>query len=61
MSSAFIREDDTTDHGGRVLASTSTNVDFGKPLALEGDMVSCQKCGGVYKYLEATNLTRKLG
>ncbi|HIC7214006.1 PAAR domain-containing protein [Burkholderia stabilis] len=48
MSSAFIREGDATDHGGRVIACTSTNVVFGKPLALEGDMVSCPKCGGVY-------------
>ncbi|MDN7492547.1 PAAR domain-containing protein [Burkholderia sp. AU45274] len=48
MSSAFIREGDTTDHGGRVLACTSTNIVFGKPLALEGDMVSCLKGGGVY-------------
>ncbi|MBO1852319.1 PAAR domain-containing protein [Burkholderia cenocepacia] len=48
MSSAFIREGDTTSHGGRVLACTSTNIVFGKPLALEGDMVSCPKCGGVY-------------
>ncbi|MDZ4040911.1 PAAR domain-containing protein [Burkholderia gladioli] len=48
MSSAFIREGDTTSHGGRVLACTSTNIVFGKPLALEGDMVSCPKCSGVY-------------
>ncbi|WP_070108374.1 PAAR domain-containing protein [Burkholderia plantarii] len=48
MGSAFIREGDTTSHGGRVLTCTSTNVVFGKPLALEGDMVSCPKCGGVY-------------
>ncbi|MGS1053171.1 PAAR domain-containing protein [Burkholderia glumae] len=61
MSSAFVREDDTTDHCGRVLASTSTKVDLGKPLALESDMMSCPKCGVVYKHLEATNLARKLG
>ncbi|WP_205169222.1 PAAR domain-containing protein [Burkholderia sp. LMG 13014] len=48
MGFAFIREGDTTSHGGRVLACTSTNIVFGKPLALEGDMVSCPKCGGVY-------------
>ncbi|TET01726.1 PAAR domain-containing protein [Burkholderia cepacia] len=48
MSSAFIREGDSTDHGGRVIACTSTNIVYGKPLALEGDMVSCPKCGGVY-------------
>lgn len=34
ISSAFIREGDTTSHGGRVLACTSTNVVFGKTLAL---------------------------
>ncbi|MCA8320092.1 PAAR domain-containing protein [Burkholderia cepacia] len=48
MGSAFIREGDTTSHGGRVISCTSTNIVFGKPLALEGDMVSCPKCGGVY-------------
>lgn len=47
MSWAFIREGDTTDHGGRGLACTSNNVVVGKPLAAEGDMVSCPKCGGV--------------
>lgn len=31
MRPAFIREGDTTDHGGRVLAGTSTNIVFGKP------------------------------
>ncbi|MDN7795054.1 PAAR domain-containing protein [Burkholderia vietnamiensis] len=40
MGSSFIREGDTTSHGGRVLACTSTNIVFGKPLALEGDTVS---------------------
>lgn len=30
MSSAFIREGDTTSHGGRVLACMSTNIVFGK-------------------------------
>ncbi len=48
MTSAFIREGDATSHGGRVLTCTATNMVFGKPLALEGDMVSCPKCGGVY-------------
>ncbi|ALX11158.1 hypothetical protein P350_06150 [Burkholderia cepacia JBK9] len=48
MGSSFIREGDTTSHGGRVLVCTSTNTAYGKPLALEGDMVSCPKCGGVY-------------
>ncbi|KVT42442.1 hypothetical protein WK52_21415 [Burkholderia multivorans] len=49
MSSALIREGDTTSHGGQVLACTftSTNIVFSKPLALEGDMVSCPQCSGV--------------
>ncbi|MGV4733222.1 PAAR domain-containing protein [Burkholderia pseudomallei] len=55
MSSAFIREGDTTDHGGRVLACTSTNMVFGKPLALEGDMVSCPRCKGVFPIVGVRN------
>ncbi|RAF00620.1 PAAR domain-containing protein [Burkholderia multivorans] len=48
MGFAFIREGDTTSHGGRVLACDPTNTVEGKPLALLGDMVSCPRCGGVY-------------
>ncbi len=52
MTYAFIREGDTTSHGGRVLACTSTNMMFGKPVALLGDMVACPKCGGVYSIVD---------
>ncbi len=52
MASAFIREGDATSHGGRVLACTSTNTVFGKAIALEGDMVSCPRCGGVYPIVD---------
>jgi uncharacterized Zn-binding protein involved in type VI secretion len=48
MGFSFIREGDSTSHGGRVPACTSTNIVHGKPLALVGDMVACPKCGGVY-------------
>ncbi|MBU9413713.1 PAAR domain-containing protein [Burkholderia multivorans] len=48
MGFAFIREGDTTSHGGRVLACDPTNTVDGKALALLGDMVSCPRCGGVY-------------
>ncbi|WP_261533899.1 PAAR domain-containing protein [Burkholderia multivorans] len=48
MGFAFIREGDTTSHGGRVLACDPTNTVEGKPLALLGDMVSCPRCGGVF-------------
>ncbi|WP_321959287.1 PAAR domain-containing protein [Burkholderia cenocepacia] len=49
---AFIREGDTTSHGGRVLVCTSTNMMFGKPVALLGDMVACPKCGGVFPIVD---------
>ncbi|KWE02689.1 PAAR domain-containing protein [Burkholderia ubonensis] len=48
MGFAFIREGDTTSHGGRVLACDPTNTVDGKALALLGDMVSCPRCGGVF-------------
>ncbi|NTZ86234.1 PAAR domain-containing protein [Burkholderia metallica] len=48
MSFAFIRDGDTTSHGGRVIASDPTNTDDGKAIALLGDMVSCPRCGGVF-------------
>lgn len=61
MGFAFIREGDTTSHGGKVLACTSTNTVDGKPLALIGDMVSCPKCGGVYPIVDVKNLGMTFG
>ncbi len=43
MGFAFIREGDTTSHGGRVLACSPENKSDGVPLALLGDKVSCPK------------------
>ena len=48
MGFAFIREGDTTSHGGTVLTCDPANSDCGKPIALQGDMVSCPKCGGIF-------------
>ncbi|MDR3097652.1 MAG: PAAR domain-containing protein [Paraburkholderia sp.] len=59
MGFAFIREGDTTSHGGKVLACTPTNKVEGRPLALLGDMVSCPKCGGVYPIVDVKNLGMK--
>lgn len=56
MGFAFIREGDTTSHGGKVLTCTPTNKVDGRPLALLGDMVSCPKCGGVYPIVDVKNL-----
>lgn len=45
---AFIREDDETDHGGRVLKCTTKYIMNGRPMALFGDLVACPRCGGVF-------------
>ncbi|WGS54917.1 PAAR domain-containing protein (plasmid) [Paraburkholderia sp. D15] len=55
MGFAFIREGDTTTHGGHVLACNAANLLHGKPIALVGDMVSCPKCGGVYPIVDVKN------
>ncbi|HDR9202744.1 TPA: PAAR domain-containing protein [Burkholderia vietnamiensis] len=56
MGFAFIREGDTTSHGGRVLACSPENKSDGVPLALLGDKVSCPKCGGIYPIVGVKNL-----
>lgn len=56
MGFAFIREGDTTSHGGKVLACTPTNKVDGRPLALLGDKASCPKCGGIYPIVGVKNL-----
>jgi uncharacterized Zn-binding protein involved in type VI secretion len=48
MGFAFIREGDSTSHGGRVLVCSPENESDGKPIALLGDMVSCPRCGGIF-------------
>lgn len=56
MGFAFIREGDTTSHGGRVLACSPENKSDGVAIALLGDKVSCPKCGGVYPIVGVKNL-----
>jgi uncharacterized Zn-binding protein involved in type VI secretion len=55
MGFAFIREGDTTSHGGRVLACDPANMDCGRPIALLGDKVSCPRCGGVFPIVGVKN------
>lgn len=43
-----IRAGDSTDHGGKVLAASSTTVVMGKPAALKGDMTFCPQCKGTF-------------
>jgi uncharacterized Zn-binding protein involved in type VI secretion len=50
--SAFIREGDTTNHGGKVLNCSPDHQVDGRSIARLGDMVSCPKCGGVYPIVQ---------
>ena len=50
--SAFIREGDTTSHGGKVLACSPNDQIDGLSIARLGDMVSGPKCGGVYPIVQ---------
>lgn len=61
MGFSFIREGDSTSHGGKVLACNASHIVHGKPVALLGDMVSCPKCGGVYPIVDVKNLGMTFG
>lgn len=56
MGFSFIREGDTTSHGGRVLACSPENKSDGVPLALLGDKVSCPRCGGIFPIVSVKQL-----
>ncbi|MGV2290592.1 PAAR domain-containing protein [Trinickia sp. YCB016] len=48
---AVARLGDTTDHGGRVIEATPTLTDMGVPVALDGHLVECPKCGGKFRII----------
>lgn len=56
MGFSFIREDDTTSHGGRVLKCSPRNESDGKAIALLGDMVSCPRCQGIFPIVQVKQL-----
>ncbi|WP_186190716.1 PAAR domain-containing protein [Burkholderia gladioli] len=55
MSFAFIREGDTTSHGGVVLSSGAITFIDGRPIAFVGTMVTCPKCKGVFPIVTSKN------
>lgn len=55
MSFAFIREGDTTSHGGAVLSSGAITFIDGRPIAFVGTMVTCPKCKGVFPIVTSKN------
>ncbi|WP_186139908.1 PAAR domain-containing protein [Burkholderia gladioli] len=59
--SAFIREGDTTDHGGKVLACSPDHKVDDRSIARLGDMVSCPKCGGVYPIVQVAQRGMTMG
>ncbi|MET3134598.1 putative Zn-binding protein involved in type VI secretion [Oxalobacteraceae bacterium GrIS 1.11] len=48
MSQPLIVLGDKTSHGGTVIGCTIASATGGKPIARQGDMVSCPKCKGVF-------------
>jgi uncharacterized Zn-binding protein involved in type VI secretion len=48
---AVARLGDATDHGGRVIEAAPTLTDMGVPVALDGHLVECPKCGGTYRII----------
>ncbi|QIE22388.1 PAAR motif protein [Caballeronia sp. SBC1] len=53
------REGDTTDHGGTVTEGASDYTQLGIPVALDGHLVECPKCGGTYPIIATGSMTHK--
>ncbi|EML9903847.1 TPA: PAAR domain-containing protein [Morganella morganii] len=47
---------DTTDHGGVVISALNNYSINGRPVATEGDSVSCPKCKGVFQIASGSSL-----
>ncbi|RBB31315.1 PAAR domain-containing protein [Burkholderia reimsis] len=60
----MVRLGDTTDHGGEVIEATEELKHLGIAVALDGHMVKCPKCGGVFPLLASgprTHRGRRVG
>ena len=47
---------DVTDHGGVVISALDNYNINGRPVATEGDSVSCPKCKGVFQIVSGSSL-----
>ncbi|HHV7361229.1 TPA: PAAR domain-containing protein [Morganella morganii] len=47
---------DMTDHGGEVISALDNYSINGRPVATEGDSVSCPKCKGVFQIASGSSL-----
>jgi len=56
LGRAMILMGDTTDHGGTVIEAASDFCERGKPVALDGHLVLCPRCGGPYPIIATGDL-----
>ncbi len=61
MSGEIIRQGDPTDHGGKVLEGSLTDICHGKPIAYIGHKVLCPKCKGIFPIIEGVLTTTFYG
>ncbi|MEJ7808485.1 MAG: PAAR domain-containing protein [Telluria sp.] len=61
MAGEIIRQGDPTDHGGKVLEGSLTDICHGKPIAYMGHKVSCPKCKGTFPIIEGVLTTTFYG
>ena len=61
MAGEIIRQGDPTNHGGKVLEGSMTDICHGKPIAYIGHKVSCPQCKGTYPIVEGVLTTTFYG
>lgn len=61
MAGEIIRQGDPTDHGGKVLEGSLTDICHGKPIAYMGHKVFCPKCKGTFPIIEGVLTTTFYG
>jgi uncharacterized Zn-binding protein involved in type VI secretion len=57
----FIVLGDKTSHGGTVVTASSHMTIDGKPVACEGDLVTCPRCPGLHRLLGSGKNTKLHG
>lgn len=61
MAGEIIRKGDPTDHGGKVLEGSLTDICHGKPIAYTGHKVFCPRCKGTFPIIEGVLTTTFYG
>lgn len=57
----IIRMGDPTNHGGKVVEGSPTDICHGKPISFIGHKVSCPKCKGIFPIVEGVQTTTFYG